>query len=846
MEGQVGPQGQTTPLWAPGGARALAAAWLERPISLAALGLALGLAWGRHQSLWLPGWGVGLAGATGLLLHSLHRPRPGRLALALFLMGLALGLARVQGLRARLDALPGPDHPGLLLEGRLRADEGSRPGSGSHAWTLRPTRLHDLAGGVDPSLPQGLRVSVAEDACQGWAPGDAVRLLGDEHPLRPPSNPGEFDERGYRIGRGIDAAFSARRGQPALRLAAGPAWAPAALAWRLQQWLLRGLASGLGPRALELARGVVLGDKSGLEPPDRAQYARSGFADLLVVSGTHFALALGLFLLLARRLTQRRRVQAAWGLGLGLAYALATGFEAPVQRAFALFAVWLLARLWDLECESPVSLAFGVVAILLAQPGALWEAGFQLSVGGTLAVLTLSRPLAACLPGAWPQRWRLPLGALLAGQAALVPLLAWSYHQLCWPGLAASAVAIAILCALLGLGLPLGVLGGRLPGASLLLGRPLEQLLLGLDRLSAWMAHWPGAAYSIGVPSLAWMGLALAWCLGLLFYAGPWRRAGLAAGLAAGLLWLLAPGLPWAHQHPGETRLWMLDVGQGDGLLLEFEDGRTLLVDAGPGRPDAGGWVVVPALRALGIQRLTWALATHADADHVGGLASVLDQVPCGQLLWNGQASAEPWWVAARATAQARGVPLRALRSDRRDPGDGPWAVLNPRPPRALRRPPKRPDTNGASVVLRVQDWLLLTGDLPKAAERRLLRAGVVAPVEVLKVGHHGSHGSTSPAWAAALRPREAMISCGSRNRFGHPSAQALAALGAARLWRTDLQGCVAVRWRAGAAPSFRPFFPASTRALARPHPRSPSVWAGLGEAAPQGQLNPDNAGDFN
>jgi competence protein ComEC len=812
-------------------------------LGLAALGLALGLAWGRHADLWWPGLAGGIAAVLVGLGLTLGRPHPQRLALALGLLGLALGLGRVQGLRGRLDAPTAPDRRGLLLQGRLDADQGVR--GPIHAWVLTPLRLRDISHGDDLPLPRGLRLSVAAAASEGWAPGDLVQVQGDLHGFRPPSNPGEFDERGYRLGRGMEAAFGARWDRPTERLAQGAAWGPARLAWGLQQWLLAGLARGLGDRGLALARGIVLGDKSGLEPRDRAQYARSGFADLLVVSGAHFALALGLFLLVARRLTRRRRWQAALGLALGLAYALATGFEAPVQRAFALFAVWLLARLLDLECDAMVSLAFGVCAILLAQPGALWEAGFQLSVGGTLAVLTLSRPLAAALPRAWPPWSRLGLGGLLAGQAALVPLLAWSYHQLCWPQLMASVLGLGIMAALLGLGLPLAVLGGRLPGAALVLGWPLDHLLTGLDRLSAWMAHWPGAAYSTGLPSPGWMGLALAWCLVLLYYRGPWRRLGLGLAWGLGMAWLLLPGLPWMHRHPGETRLWMLDVGQGDALLLEFDDGRTLLVDGGPGQPDAGGWVVVPALRALGIQGLTWAVATHADADHVGGLASVLDQVPCQALLWNGQASPEPFWVAAQEQARQRGVPLRALRSDWADLGDGPWTVLNPRPPVGRRRPPKRLDTNAASVVLRVQDWLLLTGDLPKAGERRLLKAGVVAPVAVLKVGHHGSHGSTSAAWASALRPQQALISCGARNRFGHPSPQALAALGPARLWRTDLQGCVALRWRAGAPLRIQPTFEASPQALAQPRTTRVSPWAGLPEAPPQGQLSPDNAGDF-
>jgi competence protein ComEC len=255
----------------------------------------------------------------------------------------------------------------------------------------------------------------------------------------------------------------------------------------------------------------------------------------------------------------------------------------------------------------------------------------------------------------------------------------------------------------------------------------------------------------------------------------------------------------------------------------------------------------VPAIRALGIQRLDWAAASHADADHVGGLATVLEQVPCRVLLWNGQPSQEPRWLEARAMARLQRVPLRSLRAGQHGSGDGPWVVLNPLPPRRRTHPAKHPDTNRASLVLRVENWLLLTGDLPKPVERRLLKLGLARPVAVLKVGHHGSRGATSQGWASALHPQEALVSCGARNSFGHPSAPALAALARvhARLWRTDLQGCVALRWRAGQAPVIQPWFQADPAALARPRGREASPWRGLDAGPEDSDLSPDNPADF-
>ena len=829
------------------GWQGLGRAWSQRPLGLACLGLVLGLLFGRLVPAYPPvAWA-----AAGLALAAACLCLEGRarhwLGLSLALAGLAFGLARIQPLARRLDAPLPQAQRAQRLRAQIVEDEGLQADSGLRRLRLGQSQVQPLAGGPWRAVDGQLRASVDPQASQGWASGDTVQLCGDLHGFDPASGPGQMDLRAYLMGRGIAWGFSPRQGWPQQRLALGPRWTlrKALAAWRA--WLGQGLATGLDGAELGLARASLFGDKAGLAHDEAQDFARAGFADVLVLSGTHFALALALWMLLAGRLTLWRKRRAWLGLAFAAAYAAASGFEPPVCRALALVGVWLLARALDLECEAVLSLAFGAILILLIQPGALWEAGFQLSFGACVSLVCLGPFLAARLPVRWLAGLRHLTGAQLSLQWALLPLLAYHFHVISWPGLLGGLLAVLAIAVVLALGLPLAVLGGRVPGAAWLLGGLLHQVLRGLAWSAQTVTHWHGALFAAGAPSYLLVLGFLVWALACLAYGGRFRRGALATTALLLMGWLLWPGLAWAHRHAGETRIWMLDVGQGDGLLLEFGDGRTLLMDAGPARPDAGAWSVVPAIRALGIQRLDWAAASHADADHVGGLATVLEQVPCDVLLWNGQPSQEPRWLAARAMARLQRLPLRSLRAGQHGAEDGPWTVLNPLPPRRRARPAKHPDTNRASLVLRVEDWLLLAGDLPKPTERRLERLGLARPVEVLKVGHHGSRSATGFGWARALHPQEALISCGARNSFGHPSAQALAALlqAHARLWRTDLQGCVALRWRHGRALEIHPWFQAGPAALAQPRAREASAWRGLESDPEDPDLSPDNPADF-
>jgi competence protein ComEC len=663
-------------------------------------------------------------------------------------------------------------------------------------------------------------------------------------------------------------------------------WSPA----RADRWprsparagFLRGRSASVGPRevpswrerlrgaASERLRGrlpadvaplglaLVLADRSGLDPRIARRFAEAGLAHLLAISGLHVGiLAAGTAGLLGLIGLGRRRHAAAALLALG--YVALLGFPAAALRAAVLVAGWAVARTRGSPVRLGELLGLAAAVAVVIDPLAPLDAGFQLSFAGFVGLglgAALARRGLEAARGAGgrvaaaarrARRVALPLAAG-AGAFGLTALLAASHFGRAAPiAVLTNLVGVPLVTlALAGLAgalvLP-GVLGGGL-AASAAAGA-LRLLEGAVDRFAAL----PFGHAEVAPPGpLAWLAAGLLVAAAVQAARGLPGRAWIPA-LAGGLAVLVAgPGL-YALRAGPDALLCSLDVGQGDAAVLRTRRGHWVVFDAGPrsGSYDAGLRVVTPFLRERGARSIALFVLSHPHLDHLGGAPALLAGFPVERVLDAGNPLPSPPYADFLAELSEEGVrwlPARPGERMRIDEAD--LLVLGPdltveRAREETVTSDAAVEANEGSVAVRVRIGgftYVNPGDASAVEERWLLGRWPADSLRaiLLKVGHHGSRGSSSAPWLAAVAPRIAFISSGAGNRYGHPHAEALARLreaGVRRVWRSDRRGtlCLEVRpdgtWRMPGGTWMAPGVGVrprdATRAAAPTAPRRPS-----------------------
>ncbi len=650
-------------------------------------------------------------------------------------------------------------------------------------WEARPQPLLPLIGTTQTlsgtsdgtymklESPAGAKVVLSPKGVVG---AGRVTLRGDVAPAATKHNPGGFDYAGFLARRGVGAQVYVDEVL---------SFQPAAITFK--ERLRRGVGAGLAPEQAALMEAMTLGIRDNLRDL-RDVFAAAGLAHVLALSGLHIGVLIAALGLLLKPLGVLRYPLM---IAFVVAFAALVGATPSVLRATTM-AVAVLLSLWlgGGRLEPWPALSLAALLALLWNPSGLFDLSFQLSYLAVIGILVFAGPTLRLIhisPLPWWHPKALLVGSLLVSlgaQAPLLPLLAHTFGTVPVFGPVVNIVALPLATVLV----PLGFVAGLLGTVSLPLATFLNHLTAPLAAALIWAAN-TSAAW----PSLQWGEIAP---VGFTYYGvGAFALALVSLGklrLWRGLL-VVAAALSASAFTPaphGDAEIVFLDVGQGDSTLIRLPHRTEILVDGG-GTPfsdfDVGENTVVPALRALGVDELELVIASHADTDHIEGLASVLRDMPVGGLVIGHPSSDSEVFGALIDAAEDRGVPITEVRrGEVITIGDARLDILNP---------PMEPfeasnDNSVAFILNALGSKALFLGDLPSEIEDIL----AVPDIDILKVAHHGSRFSTSDTLLTAANPEQAVLSYG-RNNYGHPNPDVLARLKAhgAAVFATHEAGAV-------------------------------------------------------
>jgi competence protein ComEC len=671
-------------------------------------------------------------------------------------------------------------------------------------------------------------------------------------------NPGRFDYVHYTRSQGINVLGGVSKAKYFERLGTVPQGTFTTLRGTIRERMLSFFDRHLPEDSAALLKAMLLGEKHYLSEDLRQAYIDTGLAHLMAVSGLHIGFVAGACFLILYPLVffLLWKFRSQWALlGYGkkvvallcvlpvLFYMFLVGAKISALRAGVMILVYLFAVLINREKHLLNALLVAAFLILIWNPEAVVGPGFLLSFGAlltiVLAIQFMENPSGDALDqlGEVPWYRRLPKPRLneaswgariydifqstvfitLAALLGTLPILIYFFNHISIGGIFLNLLLVPLTAVLIPLGLltsllallfePLGALLMPLTAGLLQVYVGLPQLAAPLPFMSFYVptppAIWPILYYALLVAIPTWLRSRRSitepvpdprnvWSKTI-----PWGLALASATLIVSFIW---PRFPYFKN--GELSVYLLDVGQGESIYMEFPNGETLLLDGGGyfrNSLDIGKLVVAPFLWNRGLWRLSYVGATHSDHDHISGLESLAELVSIGHFLERRPSLTDRRIDRLKSRLIDRDTVPLPLQPGR------PWSIgkvrltlLHPTPEFIAASPSPNKIGNDLSMVWKIEYGafsMLLTGDITEKAERYLVDHEAPLQAGILKAPHHGSRTSSHPEFLRAVRPKDVIVSSGRFNIFHHPHPNIVDRYReqGATLWRTDQQGAIRI-----------------------------------------------------
>lgn len=536
------------------------------------------------------------------------------------------------------------------------------------------------------------------------------------------------------------------------------------------------------------AKALLLGDTSELSYEVDTNLKVSGICHVAAVSGLHVSILFGLVSVLTLR---RRFLTALVGFPALILFGALAGFTPSVTRACLMWGLMGLAWVLDKNYDSLTALSFAALVMLLKNPLVIADVSFQLSVGSVAGIFLFSGKIQTWIlkqfpnldgksrKGRWLRWFAASVSVTLGAQFFTAPLCALYFGVVSLIGIVTNLLTLWVIAFIFYGVAGVCLLNGFWHGGAVLLAKGISWLIRYVLLAAKAMAHIPLAAVYTRSPYIV-VWLIFVYLLLAVFLWQRQKRPGILTccavmGLCAALL------ASWAEPLLDDTRFTVLDVGQGQCLLLQ-SGGHTFMVDCGGSRDKEAADIAAETLLSQGIAKLDGLILTHCDRDHVGGVEGLLSRVDTRVLIL--PAGSEDM------TFHTEGQVIGASETMELTFENGKIRVY----------PAKYPgDSNESSLCVLFDTEncdILITGDRNGFGERSLLRNEDIPKVDVLVAGHHGSGNSTCQELLTAVQPEIVCISVGENNPFGHPAPELLNRLeeNGCTVYRTDISGDILIR----------------------------------------------------
>ena len=496
-----------------------------------------------------------------------------------------------------------------------------------------------------------------------------------------------------------------------------------------------------------------------------------------------------------------------FSLGVMLQYGIMTGGSVSTMRAVTMFLIAMGARITGRIYDMMTALSVTAMMILLESPAYLLDSGFLLSFGCVLGIGVAAEKICA-LAGA-EKKWTKALGSSMALQLVTLPVMLKFFGEVSLAGFFLNLLVLPSVGFVLIGGMAALLLGIFCIPAAKLAILPARGLLLFYEYLCSLAGKLRWSTWIGGEPEI-WQILVYYGILITVLFIGQYvkiqirkekessqrkERSGeqekavrwklCTLRMAAGAL--LTAGILVLGFHPsGKLKVTCLDVGQGDGILVETPDNHHFLIDGGSSsQSDLGRYCLLPALKSQGISYLDGLFISHTDKDHISGAKELLEYmgnglttIRAGYLVLPSWAEKPEAWEELSDAAQKAGIKIvTGKKGDELHCGLVSFSILWPE------KNATGKDVNEEAMVMELsfgEFQMLFTGDIGADTEKKLLASGILKDVDCLKVGHHGSRYSTTEAFLEKIKPELAIISCSSTNTYGHPSPETVERLEAA------------------------------------------------------------------